>query len=44
MGKFGTFRFSPDGQKIALIAAAEVHDPLEGRLRIAPAIPRGPAK
>lgn len=34
--KLGKFRFGPDGQHLALIAGADLHDPQEGRLLIAP--------
>ncbi|MBI5865269.1 MAG: S9 family peptidase [Planctomycetes bacterium] len=36
-GKLGDFRFSPNGQQLALITALGFHDPREGRLSIAPA-------
>jgi dipeptidyl aminopeptidase/acylaminoacyl peptidase len=31
-GKIGQFAWSPDGQRLALIAARDEHDPLQGRL------------
>lgn len=31
-GKLGQFEWSPDGNRIAMIAAADVHDPIAGRL------------
>ncbi len=31
-GKLGAFRWSPDGKTIAVISAADIHDPSEGRL------------
>jgi dipeptidyl aminopeptidase/acylaminoacyl peptidase len=31
-GKIGMFRWSPDGQHLALVAAEDQHDPREGRL------------
>ncbi|MCC7291241.1 MAG: S9 family peptidase [Phycisphaerales bacterium] len=34
VGKLGTFRWSPDGRRIAFIGAADLHDPAEGRLMI----------
>ena len=34
-GKLGRFRFSPDGQHLALIAAQDRNDPAEGRLVVA---------
>lgn len=37
VGKLGAFRFAPDSQRIALIAAADLHDPSDGRLLVAPA-------
>ena len=33
-GKLGVFRFSPDGQNLALVAAEDEHDPKEGRLMV----------
>lgn len=36
VGKLGDFRFSPDGAHIALIGAADINDPREGRLYVAP--------
>ena len=35
-GKLGAFRFSPDGEKLAMISAADPNDPREGRLMVAP--------
>lgn len=34
-GKLGQIGFSPDGEHLALISGADVHDPREGRLMIA---------
>ena len=34
-GKLGPLAWSPDGKRIALLAAADVHDPAAGRLTIA---------
>jgi dipeptidyl aminopeptidase/acylaminoacyl peptidase len=34
-GKLGRFRFSPDGKYVAMISAADLNDPKEGRLMIA---------
>lgn len=31
-GKLGQFEWSPDGNRIAMIAAADIHDPIAGRL------------
>ena len=36
-GKLGEFAWSPDGSQIAMITADDVHDPAEGRLKVAPA-------
>jgi dipeptidyl aminopeptidase/acylaminoacyl peptidase len=36
-GKLGSFEFSPDGQTVAMITAADPNDPAEGRLMVAPA-------
>jgi dipeptidyl aminopeptidase/acylaminoacyl peptidase len=36
-GKLGAFRWSPDGNSIAMISGADIHDPLEGRLMAASA-------
>ncbi len=36
-GKIGSFRWSPDAKRLALIAAADRHDPREGRLMVASA-------
>ncbi|MDR9418243.1 S9 family peptidase [Gracilimonas sp.] len=33
-GKLGQFTWSPDGSKIAMIAAANINDPIDGRLKI----------
>lgn len=35
-GKLGTYRFSPDGANIALLAGDDIHDPNAGRLMVAP--------
>lgn len=34
--KLGKFRFAPDGQSLAFIGGADIHDPQEGRLLVAP--------
>lgn len=36
-GKLGSFAWSPDGAKLAIISAADVHDPSAGRLVVASA-------
>jgi dipeptidyl aminopeptidase/acylaminoacyl peptidase len=36
-GKLGDAAWSPDGQHVALIGSADIHDPKEGRLLVAPA-------
>ncbi len=36
-GKLGEVEWSPDGQHLALVSAADPHDPLEGRLMVAAA-------
>jgi dipeptidyl aminopeptidase/acylaminoacyl peptidase len=36
-GKMGPFAWSPDGQRIALISALDVHDPSPGRILVADA-------
>ncbi len=36
-GKLGDYGWSPDGQWIALLSAADIHDPVAGRLCVAPA-------
>src|SRR5690606_1403122 len=36
-GKLGQFVWSPDGNRIAFVGAADENDPLEGRIYIAPA-------
>lgn len=36
-GKLGKVGWSPDGKHVALIAAADIHDPSAGRLCVAPA-------
>jgi dipeptidyl aminopeptidase/acylaminoacyl peptidase len=36
-GKLGQIGWSPDGNQLALISAADIHDPLEGRLMVASA-------
>ncbi|MBD3617561.1 MAG: S9 family peptidase [Gracilimonas sp.] len=33
-GKLGQFTWSPDGKKIAMIAAADINDPIAGRLKM----------
>jgi dipeptidyl aminopeptidase/acylaminoacyl peptidase len=33
-GKLGEFRWSPDGERIALVSAADINDPREGRLMV----------
>lgn len=35
-GKLGLFAWSPDGARIAILSAADVHDPHAGRLVVAP--------
>ncbi|MEJ2188277.1 MAG: LpqB family beta-propeller domain-containing protein, partial [Acidobacteriota bacterium] len=35
-GKLGDFEFSPDGRTVAMISAADPHDPKDGRLMIVP--------
>ena len=32
--KLGTYAWSPDGKQIAMIAGADIHDPIEGRLLV----------
>ncbi len=39
-GKLGAFAFSPDGRHLAMISAADLNDPAEGRLMVV-AIPGG---
>lgn len=34
-GKLGPIKWSPDGDKIAMIAGANINDPIDGRLKIA---------
>jgi dipeptidyl aminopeptidase/acylaminoacyl peptidase len=34
-GKLGSFEFSPDGQRVAMISAADPNDPAAGRLMVA---------
>lgn len=34
VGKLGQFTWSPDGKKIAMIAAAHINDPIDGRLKM----------
>jgi dipeptidyl aminopeptidase/acylaminoacyl peptidase len=34
-GKLGQVTWSPDGNRLAMISAADIHDPLEGRLMVA---------
>jgi dipeptidyl aminopeptidase/acylaminoacyl peptidase len=36
-GKLGPVAWSPDGQSIALVSAADINDPSEGRLMVVPA-------
>lgn len=36
-GKLGAVRWSPDGKLLAIISAADIHDPAEGRLMVIPA-------
>ncbi|HXV76089.1 MAG TPA: hypothetical protein VD788_07175, partial [Candidatus Polarisedimenticolaceae bacterium] len=36
VGKLGAVELSPDGRNVAMIAAADANDPLEGRLAVAP--------
>ena len=36
-GKLGAFEFSPDGNTVAMISAADPNDPSQGRLMVAPA-------
>jgi dipeptidyl aminopeptidase/acylaminoacyl peptidase len=31
-GKLGDIRWSPDGSKLAMVAGADIHDPIDGRL------------
>lgn len=33
-GKLGAFKWSPNGDKIAMIAGADINDPIDGRLKI----------
>jgi dipeptidyl aminopeptidase/acylaminoacyl peptidase len=42
VGKLGSISWSPDGQRIGLIAAADVHDPDAGRLMVAGATAGAP--
>jgi len=37
-GKLGDFAWSPDGQHLAIVSAADRHDPREGRLMVVPAV------
>ncbi len=37
-GKLGAFDFSPDGERVAMISAADPNDPAQGRLMVATAI------
>jgi len=37
-GKLGAFDFSPDGNYVAMISAADPNDPAEGRLMVAPVV------
>lgn len=34
VGKLGAFKWSPDGNKIAMIAGADINDPIDGRLKM----------
>jgi dipeptidyl aminopeptidase/acylaminoacyl peptidase len=36
-GKFGSMAWSPDGERLAIVAAADVHDPTAARLMVASA-------
>ncbi len=36
-GKLGEIEWSPDGRHLAFLSGADVHDPLQGRLTVAPA-------
>lgn len=36
-GKLGPIAWSPDGERLAVVSAAEVHDPAAGRLMVVPA-------
>src|SRR5262249_20834479 len=36
-GKLGMVAWSPDGNYLAMVSAADLHDPAEGRLMVAPA-------
>ncbi|CAN5874881.1 S9 family peptidase [soil metagenome] len=36
-GKLGKVALSPDGEHVAMISGADIHDPAEGRLLVAPA-------
>lgn len=36
-GKLGSYTWSPDGSKLALVAAATINDPIDGRIKIADA-------
>ncbi len=36
-GKLGSFRWSPDGSRIAFLSGEDIHDPSEGRLMVASA-------
>lgn len=36
-GKFGTMAWSPNGERLALVAAADIHDPTAARLMVASA-------
>jgi len=40
-GKLGAIRWSPDGARVALISAADIHDPAAGRLLVADAASGG---
>jgi dipeptidyl aminopeptidase/acylaminoacyl peptidase len=43
-GKLGEIRWSPDGKRVALIAAGGIHDPSDSRLMLAPATGGVPAE
>lgn len=36
-GKLGQIRWSPDGSQLAMLAGADIHDPIAGRLLVVPA-------
>jgi dipeptidyl aminopeptidase/acylaminoacyl peptidase len=43
-GKLGEIRWSPDGKRVALIAAGGIHDPSDARLMLAPSTGGAPAE